>query len=235
MILERNKSNNYIYILKGLGAIFVYFLVSFFRYVPLDILHISYESLTYTARIIYNLSAELFMILVIYLIFEKEISAAIQDLKKNHLTYFKKYFRVYLIGVFVMMLANLIITMQGGSSSENETTIRTEFQMFPVYIYVSSVFLAPILEELVFRLGFRSIFKNNVLFITVSSLIFGGLHLIGMPLDALFPIYLISYCSCGVAFAYMLTKTNNIFVSIGFHFMHNGILMSLQTFLLIFG
>ena len=48
-------------------------------------------------------------------------------------------------------------------------------------------------------------------------------------------LYLIPYSVPGCAFAYILTKTNNIFVPIGFHFLHNGVTMSLQILLLIFG
>jgi len=78
-------------------------------------------------------------------------------------------------------------------------------------------------------------FKNNILFILASGFVFGGLHLTGMLDSNLFFLYLVSYSAMGIVFAYMLTKTNNIFVPMGFHFMHNGILMSLQTFILLFG
>ena len=133
-----------------------------------------------------------------------------------------------------MMAANIFINILGGGMSTNETTIRNEFQIFPLYTFISAVILAPLLEECVFRLGFRSIITNNFLFITISSLVFGSLHLMGTPINELLPLYLLSYCSCGIAFAYMLTKTNNIFVSMFFHFMHNGLILALQTFMLIF-
>ena len=133
-----------------------------------------------------------------------------------------------------MMASNMLINILGGGTSTNETTIRNEFTVFPIYIFISAAILAPLLEESVFRLAFRAIFKNDFLYITVSSLVFGSLHLIGTPINELLPLYLLSYCSCGIAFAYMLKKTNNIFVSMGFHFMHNGLILSMQTFLLIF-
>ena len=233
-MIEHSKENYTKNIIKGISVVALYFIFSLFKNLPLEILNIHYENLNITAKIIYNLSAEIIMILIIYIIFQKEISNAIKDIKKNHLTYFKKYLKVYLLGVFIMMLSNMIIMALGGGSSENETLIRNEFQLYPVYIYISSVFLAPVLEESIFRLGFRAIFKNNTLFILASGLVFGSLHLMGMPFDNLFPIYLLSYCSCGIAFAYIMAKTNNIFVSMGFHFMHNGILMSMQTLILLF-
>ena len=134
-----------------------------------------------------------------------------------------------------MMGANALIAVLGGSMSENESSIRDQFAIAPIYTYISAVFLAPILEESVFRLSFRNMFENNFLFIVISGLVFGGLHLISGVNMELFFLYVIAYCSFGIIFAYMLTKTNNIFVSMGFHLMHNGILMSLQVFLLLFG
>ena len=133
-----------------------------------------------------------------------------------------------------MILSNILINKLGGGISENESAIRDEFKLYPIFTYVSAVFLAPLLEESIFRLSFRSIIKNNIIYIIISGLVFGTLHLIGTKIDYLMPIYLISYCSCGWAFAYMMTKSNNVLISTAFHFMHNGLLMSLQFFLLLF-
>lgn len=222
-------------ILKGLLGILIYFAVSFFSAAPLYALGIDPNKLPEYVANIYSLFMEFIIILCIFFLFQKEITNSFKDIKKNNLKYFKKYLKYYLLAVIVMISSNALISILGGGISENESSIRTSFQVSPIYIFVASVIFAPILEEFTFRGCFRAIFKNDVLFILTSGLVFGSLHLITMPLNALFPIYLLSYSSCGFAFAYMLAKTNNIFVSTGFHFMHNGILMSLQTFLLLFG
>lgn len=221
-------------ILKGLTGILIYFAVSNYAAVPLYALGIDPSKLPGYVTDIYSLFMEFLIILSIFLLFQKEITNSFKDLKKNHLKYFKKYLKYYLLAIIVMMGSNAIINVLGGGISENESAIRSSFQTSPVYVFIASVIFAPILEEFTFRGCFRAIFKNDTIFILVSGLIFGSLHLITMPLNELFPIYLISYSSCGIAFAYMLAKSNNIFVSTGFHFMHNGILMSLQTFLLFF-
>ncbi|MBR2840243.1 MAG: CPBP family intramembrane metalloprotease [Bacilli bacterium] len=233
MIIDQSK-NRYKYIFKGLGIIFLYFAVSFFKYLPFDLLHINRADIKDFSLIVYNLAIEMVLIVAIYSIYEKEFRLAISDIKKNHKMYFDKYLKVYLIGVILMIGSNMIINILGGGISENEGTIRKEMQMFPIYTYISAVFLAPILEEMIFRLGIRSIVKNNVIYIILSGLIFGGLHLIGTPINILFPLYLLSYCSSGWGFAYMMSKSNNVLVSSGFHLMHNGIILSIQFFLLIF-
>ena len=233
MIIDQEK-NKLLYIVKGASTIFLYFFISLFKYLPFRLLNIDVNAVSGKALNIYSLSIELFMIAIIYLIFEKEIKLAIKNIKENHEKYFSDNFKVYLIGVLVMVISNVLINYLGGGLSDNESTIRDEFQKFPIYTYIAAVVFAPILEESIFRLSFKALIQNKYIYIIISGLIFGGLHLIGMKLNYLFPIYLISYCCCGWAFAYMMSKTNNILVSTGFHLMHNGFLMAMQFFLLLF-
>ena len=220
--------------MKGFGVIFLYFFVSLFETLPLELLGINYDSLNIISKEFYNIGMEIILIFFIFLILKDEILMAVNDIKKNHFKYFSQNFKYYLLGVGAMMAANYLIMILGGDISENESTIRNQFATNPVYTYISAVFLAPVLEECVFRLGFRNIFKNKLLFILVSGLVFGGLHLIGNFDNPLIFLHLIAYSGCGVAFAYILTRTNNILVSMGFHFMHNGILMSIQLIALLF-
>lgn len=226
-----NRSKN---VIKGIGIILMYFIFSFFKTFPLDLLHIKYDSLNILAKEVYNISIEVLMITIIYLVFEEEIIKAWKDLKKNHMKYFTDNFKYYLIGLLLMFGSNALINILGGGISGNEEAIRNQFGSAPIFTYISAVFLAPILEESIFRLSFRNVFKNSFLFILASGIVFGGLHLLAGVDMHLFALYLISYCSFGVIFAYMLVKTNNIFVSTGFHLMHNGVLMTLQVILLIF-
>lgn len=227
------KNERYINIIKGISVILIFFIFSLFKNLPLELLHINYENLTNTLKEIYSISIEIIMISLIILLFKNQYKNALKDLKQNHLKYFKENFKYYLMGVIAMMSANYLITFLGGEMSNNETEIRNMFDSFPIYTYIASVFLAPILEESVFRLGFRNIFKNKLLFILTSGLIFASLHLLGSLNNPLIFLHLIAYSGCGIAFAYIMAKTNNIFVSMGFHFMHNGILMSLQLLVLI--
>lgn len=234
-VVTYDKNTKYINMLKGISVIVLYFTVSLFKTLPLDILNIDYTKLSLLTKEIYSVSVEVLMILAIFLIFKDQFIKAFKDLKKNHLNYFKGNFKYYLLGVIIMMISNSLITILGGGTSDNETAVRSQFELAPIYTFISAVILAPIVEESVFRLSFRNIFKNNFLFILISSFIFGSLHLLGMFDSNLLFLYLTAYCSVGVAFAYIMAKTNNIFVSMGLHFMHNGILLSLQLFVLLFG
>lgn len=232
-MVEFTKKTRIKNIIKGISVIFLYFFISIFETLPLALLGINYNDLNTLIKEIYNLGIELILILSIYLILKDEIKSAIKDIKVNHIKYFSNNLKYYLLGVGSMMAANYLIMILGGDISENESSIRSQFDTNPIYTYISAVILAPILEESVFRLGFRNIFKNKFLFVLISGFVFGSLHLIGNFNNPLIFLHLIAYCGCGVAFAYMLAKTNNILVSMGFHFMHNGILMSMQVLLML--
>ena len=212
----------------------LYFIISLFKNLPFILLKINIEDIPPHSYNFYSITLEITMLVIIYYTFEKEIKLAIEDIKENHQEYFEKYFKTYLIGITIMILSNILIGKLGGGISENESAIRDEFKLYPIYTYISAVFLAPLLEESIFRLGFRAMIKNDILYILLSGLVFGSLHLLGAKINYLLLIYLISYCSCGWAFAYMMSKSNNILISTAFHFMHNGFLMSMQFFLLLF-
>lgn len=222
-------------VFKGLFCIFMYFFITFFQGLPFEIMNVDTSNIPSYLMQIYNLIWDIFLILLIILVFKEEIQNSWNDMKKNHLNYFKKYFKYYVIALIVMMVGNAyIFSINGGNIAGNESNVRDLFAVAPIYTYISAVILAPILEELVFRLSLKNVLGNNWLFILSSGLIFGGIHIISSYTSPMDLLYLIPYGSFGVAFGYILVKSKNIFVSMGFHFMHNGIIMALQIFLLLF-
>jgi len=86
---------------------------------------------------------------------------------------------------------------------------------------------APLTEELIFRKSIRDVIKNKWLYIIISGLIFGGLHVVS-SIDSLIDlIYLIPYCSLGFVFASLYIKTNNIYSTIVAHSFHNTLALLL--------
>lgn len=218
----------------GIISILLYFSTSIIKYILLDIFNVSV--ITGPAAVIYSLANEVLLVALILLVFHKKIEKDIEDIKKNHKKYFKENFKYYLIGIAIMLISNciLIYGFENGISG-NEESIRSLFGTHPIYVYISAVLFAPIAEELVFRQGIRNIIPNDILFILISGFVFGGLHLIGNVSTFVDFLYIIPYSALGLAFAYILTRTNNILVTIGLHMMHNGILMAIQVMVLLFG
>lgn len=219
--------------LPGLLALIFYFGISYFSTNISDFFNVDQmNNINYT---IFAISYEVILLSVILIIFNKKIIQDFKDIKKNHKKYFKDNFKYYLIGLAVMFISNAIIMfILNKEVASNESAIRDMLAVVPIYIYIASVIIAPALEELVFRHGIRTLINNKYVYIIISGLVFGGLHVV-TSLSVLSDLaYLVPYCSLGIAFAYIYYKTKNIFVTIGLHTMHNGILVGIQILLLIF-
>ena len=135
----------------------------------------------------------------------------------------------------LMLISNMVIvTLFPNSIATNQEIINNNLMVAPFYMVVSAVLFAPFLEEVIFRLGFRYIFKTDVLFIIASGLVFGSLHVIGSYQNLIDLIYIIPYSIPGFIFAYTLVKSKNIFIPISLHLFHNGIMMFVQVVLLLF-
>lgn len=230
------KKNKYIInAFLGILAIFIYFGFSYIQLGLLELFHIDYENMSLSFKVLYLIVTEAIEMGIILFLFRKKLKEDIKDLKKNHESYFKAYFKYWLFILAIMMISNIIIMfITENQTAGNEEAFRTVLSKSPIYAYFSGVIFAPIIEELIFRRSIRNIIPIDSLFIFVSGLVFGGLHVVtgySGPLDLL---YLIPYCTPGLVFAYILTKTDNVLVSASIHFMHNGILVAIQIFSYLF-
>lgn len=230
---KEKKKNKYLYPLIGIGAFITYFILGELEGLPFSLLKIDTNSIPTWLKVIYMIAYEIIFMAIIAFIFKNKLKKDFKDIKKNHKDYYSKCFKYWLIGIIIMMISNLIITfINSGGIANNEQAIRDMMSISPIYIFFSAVLFAPLVEELVFRQAFKYIFSSKVLFVFMSALVFGGLHVISSMESFLDLLYIIPYGAPGAVFAYMLVKTDNIFVPMGFHFMHNGILVALQILLL---
>ncbi len=218
----------------GILVILSYFLIP--TYIKYVVAYLANGSLSEKISVILSIIIEILTLAVILLLFNKRIKENYVDLKKNHKKYFSKYFKFYLIGLAVMYISNaiLIFGLNGGLAG-NEESIRSILLVHPIYVYISAVLIAPSVEELVFRGAIKNIIPNSILYILCSGLIFGVMHLVGNITSIIDLLYIIPYSSLGIAFAYIYSKTDNIFVTMMLHTMHNGILISIQIAVMLFG
>ena len=223
--MEKIKSDKF----QGISVIILYFVMLLI--VPLGF-NFKLSGYSY---LIFNLMYQVVIIASIMLILNKKITKSFKDFKKNHLKYFKENFKYYLLGLLIMFVSNaIIIFILNNGIAGNEEAVRGMIVENPIFSYILAVFFAPVLEELVFRQGFRLAIKNDVAFVLASGLIFGFIHILTDFSGLSSFLYLIPYSSLGLAFAYILAKTDNIFTTIGLHMMHNGILLSLQILVMMF-
>ncbi len=220
--------------LIGLGAFIFYFLTSKLISLPLDLFGINYKEWGAEALMTYNIVYELVILCILIFIYFKELKEQFNDYKGHIKEYLKKNIKYWFIALGLMCVSNLIINSIVSGIAKNEEQVRTLLGFFPIHTFILSVLFAPIMEELIFRLSIHKIcFKIKWLFIPVSGLVFGLLHVVGSATTWTDWLYIVPYSIPGIMFAYSYVKSSNIFVPISLHMIHNGILVTLQILLMI--
>lgn len=228
MIKKKNTELKNMWI--GFGVIILYLIASSIPYEFLSLFGINYNNLSFLIKQLYLLIYEISLTLIIVYIYRHDFIPNFKEFKKNICTYFNKYFKYWILMLLLMGLSNIIITkFTTTMTSENQQSIVSLLGQAPVYTIIITMFVAPILEELVFRLSIRKIFAHtNILFIFFSGLLFGSMHVLGSLENLIDLLFIIPYSIPGFMFAYLYTKEKNIFLPISIHFLHNSVMLLLQ-------
>lgn len=150
----------------------------------------------------------------------------LKELKRDFVA-FKNNFKIYISNMLprfgiifiVYAISNLALVSFVGNISTNQEII----SQWPIYISAFiAIIIAPLTEELMFRGFMKKFIKNNILFLILSSLIFGGLH---VTLSDSFSqlLFIIPYSILGFAFSLNYVKTRNIASNIFLHSAWNSI------------
>lgn len=217
-------TNNIWKYFKVVFIVLFYFLFnSIFNYI-LSFFKINITSLSKSNVIILSILSELIFALLLYLIYRKDINNSFKDYKENFKDYFIFGFKWWIIGIFIMIVSNVIISFLYSGNSTNEEMVETIFTVAPIYMFISTVIIGPFTEEMIFRRTIKEIFTNDILYIIVCGLFFGLVHvLVGTNMMEL--LFIIPYGALGSIFAYMYVKKNNILIPFTFHLIHNFIIV----------
>lgn len=204
--------------LSALFYLFLYFLLSIFMY------SLTYTHINNTANFALSNAAMIFadltVLFIFIIIFRKNIVPDFDDFKKNYHDYLNKNYKYWLIGLLVMVISNLVISSLIQNMPTNEEVNRQILFTNPISSFVSMVFITPIIEELITRKTFKDVFENQYLYIIMSGLIFGSLHLLSAT-SFIEVLYIIPYSALGCAFSKIYYNTDNIWSNIFFHSLHN--------------
>lgn len=217
------KKKLLINIIKLIIAFLTFEFSYIFKLLPIAIFKLNANNLSTTIHYLLTLYTYLCITLILYLLYRKELKTEwkrfTSKFGKNMDTAFKYYF----IGLFGMMIFNLIINFilkLGGP--QNEQNVQSMIDASPWLMLICAGLLAPITEELVFRKAFKNVFTNKWLFVIISGLVFGALHVIGYNLKSPLEIlYILPYGILGASFAYMDYELESVFPSISMHMLHN--------------
>ena len=213
-------------IIIGILVFLGYLLLS--KYADNILILLGFNKLSTPLKLIVSIIYELFILLTVIFIYLKTIVNDFIDYKQNIKYYINNYLKYWFLNLGLMMITNIIIiNITNINSSTNQEYITKLLGKYPLYTIVATILIAPLTEELIFRLNIRKIFKNNIVFIITSGLVFGALHMtVATSIKEL--LFIIPYSIPGFIFAYTLVKSNNIFVPIGLHFIHNTIMLLIQ-------
>ncbi len=205
---------------KAFGIFVLYIFLSVFMSASFNICFNS------TNQLVGNLSlilTNVFVLLTISLAFLPTIVEDFKKLKKENI---KTSYKNWLWGLLIMYVSNILIITLTKDIASNESYNRNLLYDMPIYAITVMVFVAPLIEELIFRLSLKDIFRNKWVYATFSGLVFGLMHMttIKNPLELL---YVISYGSLGFFFAKSVYETDNIWSSMIAHMTHNGLIITI--------
>lgn len=197
-------------------------LVLMYSSIPIFIFRIDFNSLSPIMQIVYYLVCDITFMLIILLMYRKTFINDVKEYFKDFKNNFEVSFKYWFAGFVVMVISNLLITIFfTGANAGNEENVRSMISDAPIYMLFAVGIYAPFVEEMIFRKGFREIFKSKYVYIIMSGVVFGSLHVISSISSPSDLLYLIPYSALGIAFASLYYKTDNIFSSMIMHSIHN--------------
>lgn len=203
-------------------TIILFFCSASFQIIPIKLFNINASNLTPKLTILLTLFSNMINVLLLIVIYFKDLKEDFKIFKENKKEMLEEGFRIWIIGLVLMALSNIAINFFSPNKiAGNEEAIRSMITTAPYLMLFNTSILAPIIEEVTFRKAFRDIIDTKWLFVIISGFVFGGLHVISSIRNAYDFLYLLPYCSLGIALSYMYAKTKNIFVPISMHALHN--------------
>lgn len=214
--------------------IYIFIFSTQFQYIPFMLFRANvsdYSGNTALAVLLSTFSDLIVMAIILCMYrddIRKELSLFFQRFRYN----FKTGFSCWSKGLFIMFVSNLIIiNIFHSEGANNEIAVRSMIHSLPSIMFFNACFLAPFIEEFVFRKSLKDIFSKPSVFIVLSFLAFGAAHISGMATSWIDWLYIIPYGALGGAFALAYSKTDTIFTSMTFHIIHNLCVFLIVLFL----
>ena len=181
------------------------------------------NNLTMTETVCFLLIKYLILLLIFILKYGKYLREKWFDFIKNIKNYFEISFKNWLIGFIIMIVSNLIISSLIKGLGQNESSVQLLIKQMPLIAFVVTTIFAPFIEEMIFRKCLQDCFDNKTLYMIISGLLFGLIHVMGSG-NIYEYLLIIPYGALGFMFAKTINETDNIYSTILLHMLHNGAL-----------
>lgn len=219
------KKNLIINILKMI-IVFVLFLFSGVIKLGLfKLCGINVENVNNSLNYLFSIIVYLILLAIYIFLYRKDFPKEWKNFKSNLAKNFDTSFKYYFIGLILMVVFNVIINyLLNFGQSQNEQAVQQMIKASPVLMIIFAGFIGPVIEELVFRKSLKNVFSNKWLFVIISGIVFGLVHVNSFKEL----LYILPYGSLGAMFAYMDYKIDSTFPSCSMHMMHNTVLIVLS-------
>lgn len=217
---------------KGLLGLFLFF------FVQLGFQMLFYNILTKNNLVVNNILyiiMELILMAILAFMNRKKLKEDYADFNENYKKYLKYGFKLWFIGLIVMMVSNGIIASITGGLANNEEMNRQMILEYPVYMIISTMVFAPFIEELTFRGNFKDAFKSKTAFVIFTALVFAGVHVLNGITSPVELLYFIPYGALSIAFGKTYMETNNIYTTMVIHSVHNSLSIILIVLMYLVG
>lgn len=225
--MKKNQLINMRGIITGIILFIVYYYSSYLQLIPIILFNI--KKITGSTQVLLSLFSNTILLIILIIFFRKQLLHEWKIFKEKFLENFDTGIKYWIIGLIVMMVSNTILTfvLKMGQAA-NEQEVQKLISYLPWVMVINAGIIAPCVEEIIFRKCYKNAFPNKWLFIGLSSLVFGSLHVITSMTSPMDLLFIIPYGSLGAAFAMMYQKTNTIYTSMLMHMLHNTTLIILS-------
>jgi len=194
-----------------------------FTYLGFDITSFDYTDMAY-ANMLMNIIMGGLILVTYGRILSKDWLSFRQDLKKNLMTCFNLFLLVFGIKVVAAIATSILAFLLGIDfiQSENQDILDALAGAAPMMMLLSSVIFAPIIEETIFRMGFKQVFSRKYVFIIISGLVFGLMHIFPTDLSLIEALVQgLVYVAMGLCLAWIYENKQNIYFVIIVHAFNN--------------
>ena len=227
------------YLLKLLLCFILFFNLNYLVAMLFNLVGIIYNTFNYKDYTYFNVLIELILFVVVMLLYNKEFKKDYKIFKLNSkdnirkiISYFALFIALKIGTALISSILSFALNYTLGES-ENQEAVMKLVSAEPLLMIINTCILAPFVEEGIFRLSIRKVFNNKYLFILVSGLFFGMMHIFPTDLPtSLALIYSITYVAMGFYLAYIYTETENIWFVIFIHALNNLFSMIISLALL---
>ena len=200
-----NMKNERKILIINILVICLYFLWPYFLNTLMGLFNMSNSVYLYI-----SLSINFIFLFVIIYIYRNKISKYFSNYKTNLKSNFISSLKIFCIGLGLYILFCSLYKELGVPILNNQSVTSEMFKKIPVIFILNTLFYYPIIEELIFKMSFKDIFKNKWSFIIFTGL-FNALFQVVFSFNNITDLlYLLPLTALISSFSYIYHKTDNI-------------------------